>query len=128
MDKPKGGRSIAKRWTEQESKKLASLVAAYKGTNGPKLPWTQIAQAIPGKTASQCSQRWNRVTKPNIRKGRWSKGKGFSHPKYSDEEDQLMKAVKKFGTRWNLIAKKLKRRSDIQCRYQYCKLTHTSNY
>ncbi|GAM23451.1 hypothetical protein SAMD00019534_066260 [Acytostelium subglobosum LB1] len=103
----KGLRSPPNKWSIKESETLIQLVNDI----GDK-QWKKIATMLGGgKTGAQCAQHWNRVLSPQIKKGSWDE----------EEETQLFMLVDKHGTTWKSVAMELKSRSDIQCRYQYCK-------
>jgi hypothetical protein len=70
------------------------LVTKYSGMGKKK--WTTIAKFIPGKKASQCSQRWYRVMDPTLRKGKWT----------CEEEELLVNLVQHEGAHWKEIARK----------------------
>lgn len=100
------------RWTEHEDK---VLIEAYKKM-GPV--WHRIAQLIPGRTDDQCSKRYNDVLDPNISNRLRS---------WSQEEDQLLlRLVKKHGTKWRHIAKEMEGRTGLTCRNRWRKLVSPS--
>jgi len=102
-----GLRKSPNKWTKEEDQKLAMLVSIY----GEK-KWKKISAEMGGvKTGAQCAQHWKRVSSPDIRKGAWDE----------HEEDLLFRLVSQYGSSWKRIAKKIARRTDIQCRYQYLK-------
>lgn len=109
---PKSRRSTQKkpRWTEEEDLKLIELKSKY-----GDISWSKIAQSMPDRTSSQCYQRWHRVLNPSIQKGPWAK----------EETVILLNAVQNREAdkiSWSQVAKLIKGRTDIQCRYQYLKL------
>ena len=102
----RNGRKIAQNWTTNEDNKL--LCALHKfGLNN----WDRVSDFVGlNRNKYQCSQRWYRVLDPSIKKGFWT----------SDEEQELLKLVKKYGDRaWKQIAADMKYRTDTQCRYHY---------
>ncbi|GAM23378.1 hypothetical protein SAMD00019534_065530 [Acytostelium subglobosum LB1] len=102
-----GIRRSPNKWTKEENKRLTELVGLY----GEK-KWKRISSEMGGqKTGAQCAQHWKRVLSPEIRKGPWDE----------DEEETLLKLVAQHGSSWKKIAKRICRRTDIQCRYQYLK-------
>ncbi|KAN0030073.1 hypothetical protein ACTA71_008217 [Dictyostelium dimigraforme] len=101
-----GIRRSPNKWTE-EDQKLFQLVSIY----GEK-KWKRISAEIGGqKTSAQCTQHWKCVLSPDIRKGPWDE----------DEEELLLRLVNQHGSSWKKIAKRICKRIDIQCRYQYLK-------
>ncbi|EGC31307.1 hypothetical protein DICPUDRAFT_92812 [Dictyostelium purpureum] len=102
-----GIRRSPNKWTEEEDQKLFQLVNIY----GEK-KWKRISAEMGGqKTGAQCAQHWKRVLSPDIRKGPWDE----------DEEELLLRLVNQHGSSWKKIAKRICKRTDIQCRYQYLK-------
>jgi hypothetical protein len=60
------------KWAEDEVSKLKDAVQAHGGKN-----WGAIATLMPGRTVSQCHNRWFRFLDPNIdreykRTGKWA--------------------------------------------------------
>eukprot|EP01133_Synstelium_polycarpum_P006681 gene6681-7767_t len=102
-----GIRRSPNKWTKEENKRLFELVNQY----GEK-KWKRISAEMGGqKTGAQCAQHWKRVLSPDIRKGPWDE----------DEEELLLRLVNQHGSSWKKIAKRICKRTDIQCRYQYLK-------
>ncbi|EFA85699.1 hypothetical protein PPL_00928 [Heterostelium album PN500] len=102
-----GIRRSPNKWTKEENKRLFELVSQY----GEK-KWKRISAEMGGqKTGAQCAQHWKRVLSPDIRKGPWDE----------DEEELLLRLVNQHGSSWKKIAKRICKRTDIQCRYQYLK-------
>eukprot|EP01132_Coremiostelium_polycephalum_P009981 gene9981-12233_t len=102
-----GIRRSPNKWTKEENQKLFHLVTIY----GEK-KWKRISAEMGGqKTGAQCAQHWKRVLSPDIRKGPWDE----------DEEELLLRLVNQHGSSWKKIAKRICKRTDIQCRYQYLK-------
>ena len=65
----------------------------------------------------QCSQRWRRSLNPSISRNNWT----------AEEEMDLIILVMQYGTQsWPQIAKKLGKRSDVQCRYHYILMSKQS--
>ncbi|GAM19445.1 hypothetical protein SAMD00019534_026200 [Acytostelium subglobosum LB1] len=102
-----GIRRSPNKWTKEENKRLFELVNLY----GEK-KWKRISAEMGSqKTGAQCAQHWKRVLSPDIRKGPWDE----------DEEELLLRLVNQHGSSWKKIAKRICKRTDIQCRYQYLK-------
>lgn len=93
-----------KLWSEQDDELLSSLVHKYGKGN-----WKKLAEHVPGKTATQCSQRWRKALDPNIIKGKWS----------SEEDEKLRRAVATYGPKWRKIASVIPGRTGKQCRDRY---------
>jgi hypothetical protein len=101
-------RRQAQQWTPKEDARLIDAVRRFGHQN-----WKSVADLIDNRTASQCSQRWQRRLNPKI-----------SHDQWKAEEDaNLVKLVSKYGLKsWVKISSQLGTRSDVQCRYRYQQL------
>ncbi|GBG26394.1 Transcription factor MYB3R-3 [Hondaea fermentalgiana] len=97
-------------WTPAEDAALKAAVDRFGDAS-----WKNIASAVPGRTSTQCIQRWKKVLKPGLKKGHWS-----------TEEDNLLvagvrsqqaKNVKKLN--WSEVAKDIPMRSCKQCRERW---------
>ena len=93
-------------WTPEED--IILLAGIHKFGLGD---WKSISTYVGnGRSRSQCSQRWGRVLDPKIVKDIWTE----------DEDATLLAAVHELGEHsWASIAKRIKTRSDVQCRYRY---------
>lgn len=81
------------KWTEEEDEKLRVSVEELDGKN-----WKKIAEKLPGRTDVQCLHRWQKVLKPGLIKGPWTK----------EEDDAVIALVKTYGEkRWSFISKQL---------------------
>ncbi|OHT05849.1 hypothetical protein TRFO_26275 [Tritrichomonas foetus] len=103
------GRQPARVWREYEDRRLLGGIHRF-GLND----WHQVSAFVgSGRNAVQCSQRWFRSLDPDISRDAWS-----------DSENQLLAdLVNELGDKsWKLIAEKMPRRSDVQCRYRYRRL------
>ena len=91
------------RWTTEEDKRLRAAVAA----NGPS-DWKKISKEFLDGNRSdvQCLHRWQKVLKPGLVKGPWTK-----------EEDRIINECVKAGIlKWAEIAKRIPGRIGKQCR------------
>ena len=102
-------RRRTRQWTQEEDDRLRAATALLGTTK-----WQIIAQYVGnGRNQSQCSQRWQRVLDPRLKKTQWTE----------EEDNKLEELIKKFGTqRWMKIASIFGDRSDVQCRYRYQQL------
>lgn len=95
------------RWTADEDDLLRQAVDKYEGRN-----WKKIASMAfeESKTDVQCLHRWQKVLRPGLVKGSWSR-----------EEDALViSMVAKYGLKkWSSIASHLKGRLGKQCRERW---------
>ncbi|ORY02783.1 hypothetical protein K493DRAFT_405163 [Basidiobolus meristosporus CBS 931.73] len=92
-------------WTAKEDELLMKGCEEY-GRN-----WTKIAESIPGRTTVQLQLRYDSHLGRKINKGRWTR----------EENEQLLKLVKKYGNNWTQISRELTTRSNVQAliRYKY---------
>lgn len=105
-----GRRNRSIPWTEAEDARLIAAIFSM----GAK-DWRRIAEFVGNnRTSSQCNQRWCRALDPSILHNPWT----------SDEDSKLLNAVTIIGSKsWCQIAKVIKGRTDLQCRYRYHQLT-----
>lgn len=103
-----GSRRKAKprRWTDAEDAALCEAVRKY-----GERTWKSIAQAVGTRDHMQCLQRWKKVIKPGLVRGRWS----------AREDAIIRNAVENHGDDiatldWNAVAAKLDVRSARECR------------
>ncbi|KAL6880255.1 hypothetical protein ACP4OV_011820 [Aristida adscensionis] len=77
------------RWLLDEDKRLMVSVKLIGPGN-----WSRISQFIPGRTQSQCSERWHNVLDPDIDLGEWR----------PEEDSRLLASVSDVGPCWSKIA------------------------
>ena len=93
------------KWTEAEDELLRQTVQVHEGKN-----WKSIAERLPGRTDVQCLHRWQKVLKPGLVKGPWTK----------EEDETVINLVRKHGQKqWSFIAKQLQGRLGKQCRERW---------
>ncbi len=98
---------IIKVWTEEEDVLLKTYYSKYGANN-----WLEIAKHIPGRNASQCSQRWRRKYKPEKIRKNW----------IGEEDNLLMELVSKYGQNWQVISNHMRssaNRTGKQIRERY---------
>ncbi|KAF0905587.1 hypothetical protein E2562_007380 [Oryza meyeriana var. granulata] len=101
-------RSRVGRWSLDEDKRLMVAVKLF-GSGS----WNKIAQFIPGRTQSQCNERWRNVLDPDIYLGEWR----------PEEDSKLLASVDEFGPCWSKIAGvKIPHRTDNMCLRRWRKL------
>ena len=102
-------RRHTRQWTREEDDRLCEATKIL-GTQS----WQAVAMYVGnGRNQSQCSQRWQRVLDPKIKKSTWTES----------EDQKLLKFVEEYGTqRWMRISNEFGNRSDVQCRYRYNQL------
>jgi hypothetical protein len=88
-------------WKPEEDAKLTSAVKTH-GND-----WAVVASLVPGRTNVQCRHRWVRHVDPNTNRkmGKW----------ISEEDAQLIRAVKKNGKDWVAVAALVPGRTNFQC-------------
>jgi myb proto-oncogene protein len=95
-----------RKWTEYEGKKLKDAVQTHGGKN-----WDAIAALVPGRTQTQCSQKWREdsvasVNGANARMGKWTEYEG----------KKLKDAVQTHcGNDWKEMSALVPGRTKIQC-------------
>ncbi|CAD8045784.1 unnamed protein product [Paramecium sonneborni] len=105
---------VVKIWTPEEDEMLQEFYEKFNGN------WTLVAQSIPGRNQSQCSQRWKRIN-PNRIKMR---------KQWTEEEDrQVLRLIQKFGKNWKRIENEMNGRTGKQIRERFInKLDKTINH
>ncbi|CAK7918866.1 myb-like DNA-binding protein Bas1p [[Candida] anglica] len=96
------------RWTETED---SQLVEAY-GKFGAQ--WKKVAAEIKGRTDDQCAKRYIEVLDPKTK----DRLKPWTH----EEDLQLIRQVKKHGTKWKTIASEIDGRPSLTCRNRWRKV------
>jgi len=100
-----GDKSPRGKWTVEEDESLRLAVQQHGGRN-----WKKISDCLEGRTDVQCLHRWQKVLRPGLVKGPWSK----------EEDDLVVELVEKFGVKsWSFIARQLKGRLGKQCRERW---------
>jgi hypothetical protein len=103
---PSSDRGSTDKWTADEDKNLKDAVRTYDCKD-----WAAISALVPGRTTSQCSNRWNSALKPSIalmagRTGKWEE----------DEDSKLKAAVQTHGGKnWGSIVVLVPGRTKKQC-------------
>jgi hypothetical protein len=98
------------KWTKEEDERLMQAVSSF-GTKA----WGEVARAVSElRTETQCMHRWNKVLKPGLVKGSWTK----------EEDDIVRGMVAMFGgtggnVKWSVIASRLPGRVGKQCRERW---------
>jgi hypothetical protein len=91
------------KWAPMEDKLLMFVAGNFGQRN-----WNAIASHFPGRTAVQCSARYNRI-KPGYHRGLWT----------VKEDSSLRKLVKLYGKDWSRLSKVMGNRSGKQIRDRY---------
>lgn len=99
-------------WIVEEDDMLRGAVESLGARN-----WKDVARRVPGRSHVQCLQRWNKVLRPGLKKGPWTK----------EEDDRLRSEVGVFkdegrDIKWRYVARGLEGRSTKQCynRWRNC--------
>ncbi|NXH98213.1 SNPC4 protein, partial [Pachycephala philippinensis] len=88
-------------WTPEEDAMLMAAVKKYRGKD-----WYKIRTEVPGRSDSQCRDRYLKALHWDVKKGKWS----------SEEEEQLIELVQEHGLgHWSKIASELPHRTGSQC-------------
>mmetsp|Transcript_5674 Transcript_5674/g.6506 ORF Transcript_5674/g.6506 Transcript_5674/m.6506 type:complete len:299 (-) Transcript_5674:249-1145(-) len=97
------------RWTADEDALLVAVIEEHPHLRN----WGRAAQAVPGRTAKQCRERYTNHLDPKINKGQWT-----------EEEDKLALAGhKSLGNKWSEIASHLQGRTEnsVKARIKHLK-------
>ncbi|KAH0574471.1 Myb-like DNA-binding domain-containing protein [Spironucleus salmonicida] len=103
-------------WSEIEIQLLEQAISQF-GLSS----WQEVASYINSqsncvqKSANQCNQRWNRVSNPSLKKGKWTE---------AEDKRLLESCLQCEPKKWVQIAEKLGGRTDIQVRYRLAKVGH----
>ena len=74
-----GGRSSRGKWTVEEDETLRTAVQRHSGKN-----WKKISDCLEGRTDVQCLHRWQKVLRPGLIKGPWTKEVSYRSYHVSD--------------------------------------------
>ncbi|OBZ65830.1 Transcriptional activator Myb [Grifola frondosa] len=114
-------------WTEEEDEKLLAAIEegsprprstypffssspfllsfAEDPDSSPPTRWHAIAQHITDRTNKDCRKRWWAQMSTVISKGSWT----------NEEDERLFSAVEELGTKWSLVASRVRTRNSGQC-------------
>ncbi|KAL1662899.1 hypothetical protein GGF50DRAFT_103627 [Schizophyllum commune] len=92
-------------WTAQEDQLLREAVEIEDPNNSNPSRWHAISKHVPGRTNKDCRKRWFAKMATDVVKGGWA----------PDEDERLVKAIEKHGTRWSLVAHVVQTRNSDQC-------------
>jgi hypothetical protein len=93
------------KWNPEEDQLLREAVQKFGGRN-----WKRISEVLVGRTDVQCLHRWQKVLRPGLIKGPWTK----------EEDEAVIELVEKYGIKsWSFIARQLKGRLGKQCRERW---------
>jgi hypothetical protein len=76
-DPTQGGRSSRGKWTANEDETLRNAVQTHGGRN-----WKRISEFLEGRTDVQCLHRWQKVLRPGLIKGPWTKEVRYDYRYY----------------------------------------------
>ena len=93
------------KWTQEEDEALQKLVDSRFSTN-----WPDYCPYLPGKSAQQIAERWDKVLNPCLIKGSWTR----------EEDEIIVQFVKENGVKnWTKLAQLLPGRIGKQCRERW---------
>ncbi|MEE6505236.1 hypothetical protein FKM82_005469 [Ascaphus truei] len=88
-------------WSPSEDELLLKAISKY----GEK-DWYKIRDEVPGRSDSQCRERYLKGLHADVKKGKWS----------AEEKAKLSELIEKYGVgRWTKIASELTHRTGSQC-------------
>jgi hypothetical protein len=90
-------------WSHQEDSALTSTIQTYGARKWKKVIF-KIQERYPDfqKSVKECRDRWNNFLSPDMLQFKWS----------PQEIDSVFEGHKKYGTRWSMIGKMVKGRTD----------------
>lgn len=88
------------KWSSEEDKRVKVAVTLF-GTKN----WHKISSFVPGRTATQCRERWVNCLDPKLNRGKWTE----------EEDEKLREAIAEHGYSWSKVASHLSYRTDNQC-------------
>ncbi|KAJ0264357.1 Myb domain protein 4r1 [Hirschfeldia incana] len=96
------------KFSSEEEKRLRVAVTLFGAQN-----WHKIARFVPGRTSTQCREKWANCLDPNVNHGKWTE----------EEDTKLREAMKEHEIgNWSKIASHVPRRTDNQCRRRWMQL------
>lgn len=115
------------KWTHEEDEMLRAAISVH-GTS----KWSLVASMVPGRTAMQCSTRWQGALNTSIHKGKWepeedsilisavNKWRAEHPPRSPSSCDSNDEAEQSEAIPWGAIATMLpRRRTGIQCQARW---------
>mmetsp|Transcript_13603 Transcript_13603/g.17729 ORF Transcript_13603/g.17729 Transcript_13603/m.17729 type:complete len:431 (-) Transcript_13603:97-1389(-) len=114
-------------WTEEEDSLLKAAVSKVGARQ-----WKVVAMSVPGRTHTQCLQRWNKVLKPGLRKGPWTESEDAKLRELVQTElPKAKEAARRCSDTsnevdpttlisWGAISESIPGRSIKQCRERWC--------
>lgn len=88
---------------------LIELISIYGEGN-----WSDIANGLPNRTGKQCRDHFTNQLDPNINKDPWTE----------KEDKLLLNLYNEYHNQWRLIRMKMNRRSELQIKNRFKKLTN----
>ncbi|KAK7461380.1 hypothetical protein VKT23_008557 [Stygiomarasmius scandens] len=92
-------------WTASEDQLLRDAVKLEDPDNPNPSKWHAISKHVPNRTNKDCRKRWFATMATEIIKGGWS----------SEEDNKLIEAIEKCGTKWSSVASMVQTRNSDQC-------------
>ena len=99
-------------WLKHEDELLREAVMKSK-----PVIWDVVAQAVPGRCATQCKERWRYRLDPDVKTTRFEKW----------EDEIIINERKKLGNRWTLIANKLPGRTPCAVKNRWYSILRNSS-
>jgi Myb-like DNA-binding domain len=123
---PPSKRPTYSKWTMEEDNMLRTAISIH-GTS----KWSLVASMVKGRTAMQCSTRWQGALNTTIHKGKWEPEEDrilvaavdkwrVEHPPHSSSYDSDDEGDQSEAIPWGIIASMLpRRRTGIQCQARW---------
>ncbi|KIN05198.1 hypothetical protein OIDMADRAFT_177482 [Oidiodendron maius Zn] len=103
--------SARRNWTPDEDALLRRAVQLAQSQSRPLL-WRELAKSVPGRSNKGCRRRWWNSLAGGTTKGPWS----------TEEDERLIAAVQKYGTRWRQVSREVGSRNADQCSSHWCQV------
>lgn len=92
------------KFTEREDDNLSQLVEEYGDNN-----WDIIAEQMKGRNKRQCKERWINYLSPSLNMNPWTEA----------EDNLLQEKYKEYGSKWVIISKFFKNRTDTMVKNRF---------
>ncbi|KIY71958.1 hypothetical protein CYLTODRAFT_78651 [Cylindrobasidium torrendii FP15055 ss-10] len=92
-------------WTAEEDQQLRDAVAKEDPNTQNPSKWHAIAKHVSERTNKDCRKRWFAKMASDVVKGGWA----------PDEDERLVSAIDRHGTRWSIVSSLVGTRNSDQC-------------
>lgn len=104
-------------WTPREDARLLAALSEQKQSGATEINWVLVSEKVTMRTMKQCRERYTCCLDPTLNK-----------TPFTEEEDmRLIAQVEEHGSKWSLIKKQFKNRSDGSLKSRYLALLRKSD-